>query len=313
MRDEMCGETVINGANRTQHIVVCICTYKRPQLLNRLLQELAGQHTNGVFTYSIVVADNDRLQSAKPVVDEFGATSSVPVTYCVEQRQNIALARNKAIENSDGDFVAFIDDDEFPAERWLLTLFEACNKFGVDGALGPVKRRFEEKPPKWLVEGNFYERATYPTGTLIDWSKGRTNNTLVKRRIIAQGSHPFRPEFRTGEDQDFFRRMIQEGHKFVWCNEAEVYETVPRIRWKRTFMLRRSMLQGATSVLHPSFGAREIFNSIIAIPAYTAALPVAFVLGHHRFMTLLVKLFYHMGVVLASVGINPVKEPYVTE
>ncbi len=78
-------------------------------------------------------------------------------------------------------------------------------------------------------------------------------------------------------------------------------------------MLRRAVLQGATSLLHCSFGAREIFKSIIAIPTYTAALPVTFVLGHHRFMTVLVKLFYHIGVVLAFVGINPVKEPYVTE
>jgi glycosyltransferase involved in cell wall biosynthesis len=309
----MYGKTTLGGTDRSQHIDVCICTYKRPLLLNRLLQELAVQYTNHQFTYSIVVADNDQLQSAKSVVDEFRAISSIPVKYCVEPRQNIALARNKAVENSIGDFIAFIDDDEFPAERWLLNLFEACNKYRADGALGPVKRHFEEEPPTWLVKGNFYERATYRTGLIIDWSKGRTNNTLVKRRIIPPGSQPFRPEFRTGEDQDFFMRMIKDGHQFVWCNEAEVYETIPRIRWKRTFMMRRAALQGAASVLQPSFGVREIFSSIIAIPTYATALPVAFVLGHHRFMTLLVKLFYHIGVVMAFIGINPVKEPYVTE
>ena len=114
----MNGETT---NNETNHINVCICTYKRPPLLKRLLEELGGQDTSGLFTYSIVVADNDYLQSAKPIVDDFTATSSVPIKYCVEPRQNIALARNKAIENVNGDFVAFIDDDEFPTKRWLLT------------------------------------------------------------------------------------------------------------------------------------------------------------------------------------------------
>jgi len=295
------------------HIVVCICTYKRPRLLNRLLQELTEQNTNHQFTYSIVVADNDQLQSAKSVVDAFRSTTSIPVKYCVEPRQNIALARNKAVENADGDFVAFIDDDEFPAKNWLLALFDACYKYRVEGALGPVKRHFDEEPPAWLLKGNFYERATYQTGLIIDWSKGRTNNTLVKKRIIPPGTQPFRHEFRTGEDQDFFMRMIKDGHQFVWCNEAEVYESIPRIRWKRTFMIRRAALQGAASVLQSSFGTREIFSSILAIPTYTIALPVAFILGHHKFMALLVKLFYHIGVVMAFVGINPVKEPYVTE
>ena len=36
------------------------------------------------------------------------------------RKQNIALARNKAIENAKGDFIAFIDDDEFPLDQWLL-------------------------------------------------------------------------------------------------------------------------------------------------------------------------------------------------
>jgi len=102
--------------NEMQHISVCICTYKRPHFLKRLLEELACQDTSGLFTYSIVVADNDHLQSAKAVVGDFAAASSIPITYCVEPRQNIALAQNKAIENANGGFVAFIDDDEFPTK-----------------------------------------------------------------------------------------------------------------------------------------------------------------------------------------------------
>ena len=57
---------------------------------------------------------------------------------------------------------------------------------------------------------------------------------------------PFNPEFRQGEDQDFFRRMIDHGHVFIWCNEAVAYEVVPPIRWKRTFMLKRALLRGAS-------------------------------------------------------------------
>ena len=87
----------------TKHIAVCICTYKRPRYLKRLLGELAGQDTSGLLTYSIVVADNDHLQSAQAVVADFTAASPMSITYCVEPRQNIALTRKKAIENATGD------------------------------------------------------------------------------------------------------------------------------------------------------------------------------------------------------------------
>jgi succinoglycan biosynthesis protein ExoM len=231
----------------------------------------------------------------------------------VEPRQNIALTRNKAIENAHGDYVAFLDDDEFPAQRWLRTLFEACEKYGADGVLGPVKRHFDKEPPGWILKGKFYERPTYPTGFVIDWTKGRTNNVLLKRQLFAAEAEPFRPEFRTGEDQDFFRRMIEKGHVFIWCNEAVVYEIVPPIRWKRTFMLRRALLQGTASVLHPNVGLLDIAKSVLAIPAYIAALPFALVLGQHRFMTLLIKLCDHIGRVLGYLDINAIREAYVTE
>jgi len=299
-------------AIKTPHISVCVCTFRRQDFLRRLLRELRSQDTNGEFTYSVVVADNDHLESAKAVIVEYEAASTVPVKYCVEPRQNIALARNKAIENASGDFIAFIDDDELPTNRWLLTLFEACSKYSVAGVLGPVKPHYDEKPPKWVVKGKFYDRATYPTGFVIDWRKGRTGNVLLKKSVFVGETVPFRSEFLSGEDQDFFRRMIEKGHVFVWCNEALAYEIVPPLRWKRTFMLKRALLRGAISLLDPTFGVRDIAKSLIAIPVYTAALPFALMLGHHAFMARLVKLFDHIGRLLALVGIKPVKEAYVT-
>jgi len=298
--------------NKTKHITVCVCTYKRPELLKQLLEKLGDQVTGGLFTYSILVCDNDAARSAERVVSTFVSGSPVSLQYCVEERQNIALARNKAVENATGHFIAFIDDDEFPVEDWLLILFQAINQYNVDGVLGPVKPYFDDKVPRWVVKGKFYDRPTYPTGLVIDWTKGRTGNVLLKKQIFAAGAQPFTPEFRTGEDQDFFRRMIEKGHVFVWCNEAVAYEVVPPIRWKRTVMLRKALLRGATCRLHPAFGAVEVAKSLIAVPAYTAALPFALFLGHRSFMTLLIKLFDHTGKLLAVLGINPIREPYVT-
>lgn len=299
--------------NTIPHVTVCVCTYKRSGLLSRLLDGLSTQETDGLFMFSIVVVDNDQLETSKPVVEEFTATSPVEVAYCVEPRQSIALARNKAIENAKGDFVAFIDDDEFPTDRWLLTLFEVCTQYNVDGVLGPVKPHFDEEPPRWIVKGKFYERETYPTGFVIDWRKGRTGNVILRKRVFAGWAQPFNPEFRTGEDQYFFLDAIEKGYVFIWCNEAVAYEVVPPIRWKRTFMLRRALLRGSMEPKAPTFGFRSIAKSLLAVPLYVLALPFALMAGQDKFMGLLVRLCDHLGKLLAIVGINPIKEQYVTE
>src|SRR5262245_51485095 len=143
------------------HISVCICTFKRPALLKDLLRRLEPQRTDGLFTYDVDVADNDAARSAEPFVRDFASSSRVGVTYCVDQRANIALARNKALANAQGDLVAFIDDDEFPTPEWLHSLFQARARYQADAVLGPVVPQFQQEPPVWLRKGRFFDRPMY--------------------------------------------------------------------------------------------------------------------------------------------------------
>lgn len=293
------------------HIAVCICTFKRPHLLPQLIHDVSTQNTGNLFTFSILIVDNDCERSAEAAVLASIPSSPVTVEYRVEPRQNIALARNMAVAETNGGYLAFLDDDELPVAGWLLTLFETCHKYDVDGVLGPVKPHYDDGTPKWVIDGKFYDRPSYPTGLVIDWKKGRTGNVLLRRKVFEGLEGPFRPEFRAGEDQDFFRRAIERGSSFIWCHEAMAYESVPATRWKRSVMLRRALLRGATAARHP--GARGIGKSLIAVPAYITVLPLTFLLGHHCFMLLLVKLCDHLGKLMALVGVNPIKEQYVTE
>lgn len=295
------------------HISVCICTYKRPALLKRLLTELKRQETGGLFSYSIVVADNDELESAKSTIEAFRSTSDIPLKYCVEPRQGIALARNKVVENAEGDYLALIDDDEFPTPSWLLTLFKIRNEYHVDGVLGPVLRHFDETPPKWLLKSRFYDRKINPTGMPVEGHESRTGNVLLKREILAHDELPFRPEFTSSEDWDFFRRKTAEGRVFIWSAVGEVYETIPPSRWKRSYLLKRALMNGAMRLLVPNFGARDIAKSMVAVLLYALALPFVLLLGQHRFMSLLERLCSHLGRLLALVGFRVVDGKYLTD
>ena len=306
------GETVAAGvqpldvaaARQTHHLSVCICTYKRAELLKRLLASLANQRTEGLFSFSVIVADNDGMQSAQPVVAAFCSLSPLPVTYCVEPQQNIALARNRALEHADGDFVVFIDDDEFPADDWLHSLLKTCAAYGADGVLGPVEPWFESEPPQWVRKGGFFERSTYATGSKMRWQETRTGNVLFRRNIVDGFDTPFRPVFGTaGEDVDFFRRMMEKGCTFVWCNEAIVYEVVPPSRCTRSYVLKRALLHGSNFPKHPKHRIRNIAKSLVAVPCYTLALPVLSMFGQHIFVTYLSKLLEHVSRLLAFVGL----------
>lgn len=295
------------------HIGVCICTYKRPAMLQRLLADLAQQRTGGGFTYSIVIADNDEARSAEATVEAMRAGYPVELKYVAEPARGIARARNKVVTSAAGDYLAFIDDDEFPERDWLLNLLRTCTRYDVDGVLGPVKRHLEPEAPAWLKKSSLYDRPVNPSGLQVKWRESRTGNVLIKHAVLKGADAPFRPEFRAGEDQDFFRRKMELGHRFVWSSNAVVHEVLPRARWKRSYYVRKAMMQGAFAARQPDCGAVSVLKSAIAVPLYAIALPFTLVAGQHRFMTLLTKLSDHTGKLLSKMHIHPIREEYVSE
>ncbi len=293
------------------HISVCICTYKRPELLSRLLRELQNQKTEESFLYSIVVVDNDCTQSAKSTVESFMETSRIDIEYYCEPEQNISLARNKAVQKARGNFLAFLDDDEIPINDWLLTLYKAQDEYKADGVLGPVKSHFEIKPPKWVIRGKLFERESFKTGSVVrNVRHMRTGNVLLSRKTFNDEESFFDPRFgRTGgEDADFFKRMISRGRIFIWCNESCVYETVPPERLRRTYLLKRALLRGVSEARLRRLSIYGFSKSIVAFALYTSALPILFIMGHHWFMRYLIKDCDHIGKLLAACGLEPVKE-----
>jgi glycosyltransferase involved in cell wall biosynthesis len=264
-----------------------------------------------MFTYSITVVDNDTEQSARSIVESCRVTSRIPIDYHIEPEQNIALARNKAVQNSNGAFLAFIDDDEVPVSTWLISLYAAHKMYGADGVLGPVRPQFDAQPQPWIIKGRICERKSFVTGTILQKHRDtRTGNVLLKRTIFSGQVHPFDPALgRTGgEDVDFFRRMMGKRCVFVWCEEALVYETVPKERMTRLYFLRRALLRGAVSARTTSHLSLSAFKSVIAAILYTAALPIFHLRGHHVFMKYLIKDCDHIGKIFGLCGITLVKD-----
>jgi succinoglycan biosynthesis protein ExoM len=293
----------------TPHISVCICTYRRPELLERLLRVLQRQQTRQAFTYSAVVVDNDPARSARAVCESLAPRSTIDIRYVSEPQPNIARARNAALHHAAGEFAAFIDDDEFPDDDWLHTALGDCERLQAAGVLGPVRPHFDAPPPAWVVRGRFCERPEHPTGHTLHWQECRTGNVLLRRSILAAHTRPFDERFRTGgEDSDFFLRMTAAGHVFRWSNEASVYETVPPERLRKSYMLRRAMLRGSLTMKLPGNHLPYLGRALVAIPAYLMVIPFATVLGTHAAMKYSVRLCDHAGLLMAACGIRPVRE-----
>lgn len=292
------------------HVSVCICTYRRARLLDHLLEALRSQRVSDDFEYSVVVVDNDHEESARPVVLAHIEDSPIEIRYFVEPRQNISLARNKAVTQATGNLVALIDDDEVPCTEWLYLMYRALIAHGVDGVLGPVKPRADIEPPGWLVKSKLLERKSFPTGTELKKGYARSGNVLLWKHVFGESTEPFDPRLgRTGgEDTDFFGRMLDAGKVFVWCEEAVAFETLPPERLERKYLLKRALLRGQVSSRGAPLISSSTMKSLVAVALYGALLPFFLLVRHDLFMKYLVKSCDHMGKLLALCGVNLVRD-----
>jgi glycosyltransferase involved in cell wall biosynthesis len=296
------------------HISVCVCTFARPQLLARLLARLSAQVTAGQFTCSAVIVDNDAAESARAVVESARMTSPIQIDYDVEPQRSISHARNRSVRNARGDLIAFIDDDEFPADDWLLRHLRLLLEARADGVLGPVLPHFDGEGPAWLVRSGLLDRSRLQTGEVIRNSRHtRTGNVLLWRKLFEGDDGGFDPKYGRsgGGDAVFFKRMMEQGKVFVWCDEALVYETVPLERQKRSYYLRRACTRGMTAAWETPWWSLGTVRSVVAVMLYTCALPVLFIAGQHHFMRYLVSDCDHLAKLLAYLRIRLVSErPY---
>ena len=285
------------------HINVCICTYKRINLLDRLLEKLRNQITDSTFTYDIIIVDNDFLCSAKDVVGRVRNKGNLDIKYFFEPIQNIALARNKTVENATGTLIVFLDDDEFPYERWLLDLYLVYRSHVCDGVLGPVFPYFEREPPSWVKKGRFFEKKILKKVKYLKWEEMYTSNVLVSRSSLLRLNQKFDERLgRTGgEDSAFFKNMINNGCSFVWANDVYVYEMIPQERWSMKWLLKRSLRTGGTfsklkfdelNFLGKVFYTCKFFVGVLVFLIY---LPFSVIFGKHVFVKYMMKLFSNIG------------------
>lgn len=225
-------------------VAICICTFRRPELLRNLLGGIARLTFYKLETpeIQIVVVDNDGCASGREVC----STISVrwPVQYVVEPRRGITHARNRAIlQAGPVDFIAFIDDDEMPSERWLDELLWMQAEVDADVVSGPVFPSYAPEVPAWVKNGEFFSPRISATGSVR--KACASNNVLIASHVFQQVPG-FNDAFALSgaEDTDFFLRVREAGFKIVWSQEAAVFESVSAQRATISWILHREYQTG---------------------------------------------------------------------
>lgn len=233
---------------------ICVCTFRRPEQLATLLAAIAALDfsSDSAPQFDVVVVNNDVGTSVAPVLDQARTKLGDRLHGLEEPRRGIPQARNCGLRHAlslGADYVAFLDDDEWPDPNWLEKLLEGAVVNDAALVQGSVLPEYIASPPAWVREAGLFDggrdERSLVKGQALTYAA--TNNLLVRADVVrAVGSFDDWWGTQGGDDTEFTLRAARFGFRIVWWPEAIVHEWIAPDRMTLRWIFRRGFRSGNT-------------------------------------------------------------------
>jgi glycosyltransferase involved in cell wall biosynthesis len=233
-------------------ISVIICTYNRDTLLPLALKGLKEQ----VFpnsNWELVIIDNNCTDGTAALCRSFkNENPHLCINYQLEKKQGLSNARNRGINESQGKYVAFIDDDAVATPDYLKQVKLFFEQY-VDANLvgGRIYPRFETEKPSWVTPFLMPLFSVLDLGNEVKKLDGKVypvGANMIFRKDVFIKCGGFKPELgRTGknmmggEEKDMYLRIGTLPGSIYYAPGPMVYHIIPADRATEAFIHKQAI------------------------------------------------------------------------
>ena len=109
-------------------ISLVIPVYNVEKYLDKCMESVLAQTYDN---YEVILVDDGSTDNSGKMCDEYAERDS-RVTVYHQKNSGVSVARNVGIENAKGEFISFIDSDDWVDESYLEKLVNAQIKYNAD-------------------------------------------------------------------------------------------------------------------------------------------------------------------------------------
>lgn len=236
-------------------ISVIVCTANPTESLKKSLYSLL--RCDPTF-FELIVID----QSPEGVESLFLEDPELKdrVNWIKHGDRGLSKARNLGISESNGDIIAFTDDDAYVDTNWIGAIQETFShpSYQVGIAGGKVIPVYEEKNPDWYLPKNWeFILPAYDQGDALEpyrFGLPPGVNYAISRELFEEiggfdesvGVITGRKVQIYGEDSDFTLRALEKGYHVLYNPRSIVFHPVPLSRQTKAFVRNRLKITGIT-------------------------------------------------------------------
>lgn len=264
---------------------VIIPVYNRPEELLRLLESLSRQTLDD---FEVLVVEDGSSLSSEAIARSFN--NKLRIKYYYQENTGQGFARNKGMEQAQGDYFVFFDSDCIIPSNYFKVLYRVLQARKLDAHGGPDDAG--EDFSAWQKAMNFSMTSFWTTGGIRGKMKNpgkyqaRGYNMGFSRAVYEKVGGFIHPNM--AEDIELSIRIKKAGFKLELVEEAFVYHH------------RKNDFSSFIRQSH-QFGRNRVFITRFHKDALKPVhiLPLLFLLGL-LFMPIAFVLYKPVGIVLAA-------------
>ena len=194
-------------------VSVIVPVFNNSQYIGSTLDSIIGQEFD---SFEIIIIDDGSNDNCLDIINEKLKTVDIPNTIIHQENHGVSSARNRGIEASNGDYLVFVDADDYITPNHLSELYDGENDFSL---IQLVKKEGNilSKPP-------FYSKSILSTKEFIEMELKMQIpfnfvQLMYKTDIIKKNSIKFSSDYVYGEDTYFALIALSYGDKISVSNE----------------------------------------------------------------------------------------------
>lgn len=181
---------------------VIIPVYNAKETLRRCLDSLVGQQFSN---YELLLINDGSTDGSDAICREYASTYSC-VRYFAKENGGVSSARNLGLEQAKGEYILFVDSDDYVSADYFASLSSAL-KNGTADLLMFGYSNFGGVSTEWDT-GEFYENeevgvAERISSAMQQYLFSSLLSKVFKKQIIEQYNMRFGNDLVIGEDQAF--------------------------------------------------------------------------------------------------------------
>lgn len=244
-------------------LTIAIPAHNRARLIGETLASVAALRIPEGMLAECIVVDNNSTDNTMAVAEEFATKAPIATRCLFEPNPGSSHARNRAIQESRGDYILFIDDDAIADPDWAIELVAAMERRKLDAACGMVLPRWTVSPPRWLGPSLYIRLAVHDEKKIAESPPDRLDNIHnyysvnagFRRRTFelfggfrgdlgVVGGNPM-----SGEDTELFERIMTSGGVVGFAPRARVHHLIPPERMRRAYLRHKAFAFGFGSAV----------------------------------------------------------------